>query len=87
MLSKVKNTMLEFEVTLTSINHVKEFVTAASMMSCEIDVTSGRYTIDAKSIMGLFSLDLTKPITVQVRGTEAQGQEFRDAVKELVTRE
>jgi len=68
--------MKEFRVLLTSINHVKDFVTAASMCSCDIDVTSGRYTIDAKSIMGLFSLDLSKPITIHVLGTEQEAAEF-----------
>ena len=76
--------MKEFQVLLTSINHVKDFVTAASMCSCDIDVTSGRYTIDAKSIMGLFSLDLSKPITIRVLGTEQEADEFYQAVKSVV---
>lgn len=76
--------MKEFQVLLTSINHVKDFVTAASMCSCDIDVTSGRYTIDAKSIMGLFSLDLSKPITIRVLGTEQEAAEFYQAVKSVV---
>lgn len=76
--------MKEFQVLLTSINHVKEFVTAASMCSCDIDVTSGRYTIDAKSIMGLFSLDLSKPINIRVLGTEEEAAEFYHAVENVV---
>lgn len=76
--------MKEFQVLLTSINHVKSFVTAAAMCSCEIDVISGRYVIDAKSIMGLFSLDLSKPITVRVLGTEQEADEFYRAVKSTV---
>ena len=76
--------MKEFQVLLTSINHVKDFVTAASMCSCDIDVTSGRYTIDAKSIMGLFSLDISQPINIRVLGTEQEAAEFYQAVKSVV---
>lgn len=76
--------MKEFQVTLTSINHVKDFVTAASMCDCDIDVTSGRYTIDAKSIMGLFSLDLSKPITIRVLGSDEEAKKFYQSIKDVV---
>ena len=49
-------------VSLSSIDMVKEFVEIISGCAYEIDLISGRYTIDAKSIMGIFSLDLSKPI-------------------------
>ena len=55
--------MKEFTVLLSSINDVKNFVN-------EIDLTSGRYVVDAKSIMGIFSLDLTKPIKVEAHGED-----------------
>ena len=58
--------MNTFYVQLTSINDVKLFVNAACSQMCEIDIISGRYTVDAKSIMGIFSLDLSKPVTVEV---------------------
>ena len=48
--------MQTFFVSLTSISDVKKFVDAATRCSAEIDVLSGRYVINAKSIMGLFSL-------------------------------
>ena len=51
---------------------------------CEVDVLSGRYVIDAKSIMGLFSIDLSAPIRVEVHGTDAQGESFRRAVGRFV---
>ena len=56
--------MMEFNVSLSSIEDVRQFVNAASRCPCEVDVCSGRYVIDAKSIMGLFSLDLSKPVRV-----------------------
>lgn len=53
-------------VLLSSINNVKDFVNIVSKYDCDIDLTSGRYVVDAKSIMGIFSLDLSKPITVEI---------------------
>lgn len=75
--------MTEFYVSLHSINDVREFVSAASLSPVDIDVISGRYTIDAKSIMGLFSLSLNEPVMVRVYGSDTDGQSFRSAVNGL----
>jgi len=53
-------------IKLDSIDDVKEFVNRATMCKFDIDLTSDRYVIDAKSIMGIFSLDLSKPINLDV---------------------
>ncbi len=58
--------MKTLTVILNSINDVKNFVNIVTKYDFEIDLTSGRYVVDAKSIMGIFSLDLTKPIKVEV---------------------
>lgn len=58
--------MKTFNIQLNSINDVKLFVNTVSSYSCDIDLTSGRYVVDAKSIMGIFSLDLSKPIKVEI---------------------
>ena len=76
--------MKSFLVKLTSIADVKNFVSAASLQPFDIDVVSGRYTIDAKSIMGLFSLDLTAPIRVEVQSTDEDADLFRSVVADLV---
>lgn len=60
--------MSKFEILLSSINDVKNFVNIVSKYDCDIDLTSGRYVVDAKSIMGIFSLDLSKSIMVEVHG-------------------
>lgn len=73
-----------FDIQLSSINDVKVFVNAACMQPFDIDVVSGRYIIDAKSIMGIFSVDLAKPIRVEVHGTEEDGQAFYNAVKDFI---
>ncbi len=76
--------MYKFQITLSSINEVKSFVNAACSQMCDIDIISGRYVIDAKSIMGIFSIDLTKPVTVSVNGTEEEYKAFRELVKDIV---
>ena len=53
-------------ILLSSINDVKNFVNLVSRFDYEIDLASGRYKVDAKSIMGIFSLDLSKPIAVEI---------------------
>ena len=45
---------------------VKEFVSVTQNYACEILLKSGKYVVDAKSILGIFSLDLSQPITVEV---------------------
>ncbi|WP_308754163.1 HPr family phosphocarrier protein [uncultured Anaerotruncus sp.] len=60
--------MKKFTIRLKEINDVKEFVNTVSRFEEDVDLVSGRYTIDAKSIMGIFSIDLAKPIEVIVHG-------------------
>lgn len=64
--------MKEIIIRLNSINDVKDFVNEAVSCPCEIDLVSGRYIIDGKSIMGVFSLDLSKSIKVQASGEGAE---------------
>ncbi|MDP4118538.1 MAG: HPr family phosphocarrier protein [Bacillota bacterium] len=63
--------MKTFEINLSSINHVKEFVNLVNRYDFDVDLSSGRYIVDAKSIMGIFSLDLSQPITVNVHSENA----------------
>ena len=62
--------MKTFTVVLSSINDVKNFVNIVTKYDFEIDLTSGRYVVDAKSIMGIFSLDLPKPIKVEAHSAD-----------------
>ncbi len=57
--------MKTFNIMLRSINDVKDFVNIVNRYDFDVDLTSGRYIVDAKSIMGIFSLDLSKPIKVE----------------------
>ena len=57
-------------ISLNSIDKVKSFVNDISRFDYDFDLVSGRYVIDAKSIMGIFSLDLSKPIELNIHATE-----------------
>ena len=56
--------MKEIKIKLTNVADIREFVNIVILMDYEIDLVQSRYTIDAKSIMGIFSLDLLSPITL-----------------------
>ncbi|MBQ3593136.1 MAG: HPr family phosphocarrier protein [Clostridia bacterium] len=58
-------------IKLTSIMDVKEFVNIVTRCNYDVDIVSGRYVVDAKSIMGLFGLDLSKELTVQAHTDDA----------------
>ena len=58
--------MTTVKISLNSIDKVKAFVNEVTKYDAEFDLVSGRYVIDAKSIMGIFSLDLSKPIDLNI---------------------
>lgn len=58
--------MKTVQISLNSIDKVKAFVNDITRFDCDFDLVSGRYVIDAKSIMGIFSLDLSKPIDLNI---------------------
>lgn len=62
--------MATVNISLGTIEDVKKFVNVVSKYDFEVDLTSGRYVIDAKSIMGIFSLDLSKPIKLNTSADE-----------------
>lgn len=74
--------MRTFNLLLSSINDVKDFVNIVSRYDFDVDLTSGRYVVDAKSIMGIFSLDLSKPIKVEVQSDDCD--EFIDSLKRFI---
>ena len=58
--------MKTVKISLNSIDKVKSFVNDLTKFDTDFDLVSGRYVIDAKSIMGIFSLDLSKPIDLNI---------------------
>lgn len=76
--------MTTFNISLSSINSVKNFVNAVNKYDFDVDLTSGRYVVDAKSIMGIFSLDLSKPIILEAHCTEDSAESFKADMKEFI---
>ena len=62
--------MKTVKISLNSIDKVKSFVNEITKYDYDFDLVSGRYVIDAKSIMGIFSLDLSKPIDLNIHAEE-----------------
>ncbi len=61
-------------------NQVKQFVTEASKCDFDIDIYYNRYMVDAKSILGVFGLDLTQNLTVNCHGYNAEFENFIDSL-------
>ena len=70
--------MKKVSIKLETINDVKNFVSAVTTFECDFDIVADRYVVDAKSIMGIFSLDLSKPIKVEIHNDNCE-----DLVSEL----
>jgi len=62
--------MVERKVKISTIDDVKQFVNTVMRYSYDVDLVSGRYAVDAKSIMGLFSLDLSGELTLKVHSDD-----------------
>lgn len=73
--------MKTVQISLNSIDKVKSFVNAITQFNFDFDLISGRYVIDAKSIMGIFSLDLSKPIDLAIHAGDANLDEIMEAIK------
>ena len=74
--------MNKTKVMLGTINDVKNFVTVVTQCDYDVDLISGRYAVDAKSIMGIFSLDLSKPIELETHTDDASA--FFAQIKEFI---
>lgn len=75
--------MKTVQISLNSIDKVKSFVNTISQYDYDFDLISGRYVIDAKSIMGIFSLDLSKPIDLTIY-TDENVDEVLEALKPYI---
>ena len=75
-----EDTMKSVMISLDSISKVKSFVNDVNRLDGEFDLVSGRYIVDAKSIMGIFSLDLSRPIELQIH-TESDSESVLKKLK------
>ena len=78
--SKEVFNMKTVQISLNSIDKVKSFVNSITQFDFDFHLISGRYVIDAKSIMGIFSLDLSKPIELAIH-SEANIDEIMEVIK------
>ena len=76
--------MKTVKISLNSIDKVKSFVNDLTKFDTDFDLVSGRYVIDAKSIMGIFSLDLSKAITMEVHSDDCQ--DFLNEIKPFIVK-
>ena len=75
--------MKTVKISLNSIDKVKSFVNDITKFDYDFDLVSGRYVIDAKSIMGIFSLELSKPLLLTVYG-EDELEDIENALKPFI---
>ena len=71
-------------ISLNSIDKVKSFVNDISKFNFDFDLVSGRYVIDAKSIMGIFSLDLSKPSDLNIHAEGSNLEDVLDVLKPYI---
>ena len=78
--------MLTVSIRLDSVDKVKEFNGIVISAPFEMDLTSGRYVIDAKSVMGIFSLDLSKPITMHVHADKEEADKILKQLDKFIVK-
>ena len=75
--------MLDTYVSLGTIESVKKFVTKISEFDEDFELICGKYVIDAKSILGIFSIDLSKPVLLRIKAEGERLEQIKKAVKEF----
>jgi phosphotransferase system HPr-like phosphotransfer protein len=71
------------KIQLTTIKDVSQFVNATLSAPCDIELSHGKYVVDAKSMMGVLSLDLTKPVDMTIN-SDTEPAEFLAQIKEFI---
>lgn len=85
---KLKETMTEKTILIGSIEKGKELSKIANKFEQDIDIVTGRYIIDAKSILGIFSLNLWSPVTIILHSNdEAIIKSFVAELKDFIVEE
>ena len=78
-----KNNVVVKNVKFSCVEDVKNFVRCAEQQSFEIDLVNGRYVIDGKSIMGIFSLDLSTPKMLEIHASNDEAKGFLEKIKDI----
>ncbi|HBA69891.1 MAG TPA: PTS sugar transporter [Lachnospiraceae bacterium] len=74
-------------IKLETIEDVKEFVSIMAQFNGYFDLASGRYVVDAKSVMGIFSMDLSKTLELRILETNEQMEEILAALQSFIVEE
>lgn len=78
--------MREVEIMLETIDDVKKFVQTITMFDGDFEIISGKYIVDAKSILGLFSVDLSKPVTLRINVEDQKMEEILNAIEKYIAK-
>lgn len=77
--------MNTFNISINTIDKVKRFVNLTNRCETDVDIISGRLLVDAKSIMGIFSMDLTRPMTLRVHESNIEKlEEYKKLFEEFI---
>lgn len=77
--------MNTFNISINTIDKVKRFVNLTNRCEADVDIISGRLLVDAKSIMGIFSMDLTRPMTLCVHESNIEKlEEYKKLFEEFI---
>lgn len=77
--------MNTFNISINTIDKVKRFVNLTNRCDADVDIISGRLLVDAKSIMGIFSMDLTRPMTLRVHESNIEKlEEYKKLFEEFI---
>ena len=76
--------MIQRKIQFKLVPDITKFINAASRCDFDIDLVSGRYVIDGKSIMGIWSMDLAKAIELDIHADEGEAAAFLDDIKDML---
>ena len=76
--------MNEFSIRLSSVEEINQFIRLATLCPCDVHISSGTQTANAKAYMGVFSLDFAGPLRVTVRGPEDERDSFLHSIENYV---
>lgn len=77
--------MNTFRISINTIDKVKRFVNLTNKCEADVDIVSGRLLVDAKSIMSIFSMDLTRPMTLRIHESNTEKlEEYKKLFEEFI---
>lgn len=77
--------MFEMNISLGTIESVKKFVATISNFDEDFEIICGKYIINAKSILGIFSIDLSKPVLLRINAEGDKLEEIKEVIKEFAS--